>query len=103
MGNSSGTGSNVPKRLRKINLTYEKFLNQNSITRIIKKFKKEKKKIVLCHGVFDLVHLGHLKHFKEAKSKGDILIVSVTSDKYVSKGPGRPLFNEKKNRVFELY
>lgn len=81
----------------------KKVLNQNSITRIIKNLKKEKKKIVLCHGVFDLVHLGHLKHFKEAKSKGDILIVSVTSDKYVSKGPGRPLFNEKKRIEFLSY
>ena len=36
------------------------------------------KKIVLCHGVFDLVHIGHVKHFRVAKSLGDILIVSIT-------------------------
>ena len=48
----------------------------------------------MSHGVFDLIH-GHIKHFEEAKKNCDILIVSVTSDKYVFKGPGRPKFNEK--------
>jgi len=51
-------------------------------------------KIVLCHGVFDLVHLGHIKYFNEAKKNGEFLVVSITSDKYIKKGPGRPLFNE---------
>ena len=50
------TGSNVPKR--RVNLTYEKFLNQNSITRIIKNLKKEKR-LPLSWSI-DLVHLGHL-------------------------------------------
>lgn len=50
--------------------------------------------IVLCHGVFDLVHLGHIKYFNEAKKDGDFLIVSITSDRYIKKGPGRPLFNQ---------
>lgn len=57
--------------------------------------KRKKKKIVLCHGVFDLLHIGHIKHFEEAKSLGNILIVSLTPDIYVRKGPGRPAFNEK--------
>ena len=46
---------------------------------------KLKKKIVLCHGVFDVIHSGHLKYFEQAKKYGDILVVSVTADKYVSK------------------
>ena len=49
----------------------------------------------LCHGVFDLLHIGHIKHFKEAKNLGDILVVTLTPDRYVNKGPGRPAFNEK--------
>jgi len=77
-----------------------KFLEKNKLIKTIYNLRKNKKKIVLCHGVFDLVHLGHIKHFKEAKSKGDILIVSVTSDEYVQKGPGRPFFNEKKRIEF---
>ncbi len=59
---------------------------------IIKKIRKNNKKIVLCHGVFDLVHIGHINYFKEAKKLGDILVVSITSDKFVNKGPGRPSF-----------
>lgn len=53
------------------------------------------KKIVLCHGVFDLLHIGHINHFKEAKNLGDILVVSITGDNYVRKGPNRPAFNFK--------
>lgn len=66
-----------------------KILNE----KILNYLKKQKKKLVLCHGVFDLVHIGHIEHFSEAKQNGDILIVSVTSDKYVNKGPGRPFFS----------
>ena len=60
----------------------------------IEKLRKKKKTFVLCHGVFDLLHLGHINHFNEAKKNGDILIVSLTSDKYVNKGPERPIFNQ---------
>ncbi len=48
---------------------------------------------VLCHGVFDVLHAGHLAYFKAAKKFGDYLVVSVTTDRYVNKGPGRPYFN----------
>ena len=60
------------------------------------KNKLKNKKIVLCHGVFDLLHTGHLNYFESAKKLGEILIVSITSDKFVNKGPGRPYFDEKK-------
>ena len=40
----------------------------------LKQIKKSKKKIVLCHGVFDLFHVGHLNHINEAKKFGNILI-----------------------------
>lgn len=51
-------------------------------------------RIVQSHGVFDLLHIGHIKHFQVAKQHGDILIVTVTPDHYVNKGPGRPRFTE---------
>ncbi len=54
------------------------------------------KKIGLCHGVFDILHYGHLEHFNEAKKNCDILIVSVTSDKFVKKGPNQPYNSENK-------
>ena len=60
---------------------------------ISKKLKKNKRKIVLCHGDFDFLHLGHLKHFKAAKEKADYLVVSVTSDSKMQKGIGRPSTN----------
>lgn len=49
----------------------------------------------LCHGTFDFFHYGHLLHFEEAASRCDYLVVSVTSDKYVNKGGGRPIFTEQ--------
>lgn len=58
------------------------------------------KKTGLCHGVFDLVHPGHLAHFKEAKSVCDILVVSLTAAKYVRKGPDRPYFDDEMRLEF---
>jgi cytidyltransferase-like protein len=43
------------------------------------------KVIVLCHGAFDLVHMGHLIHFEEARAQGDILVVTITADKHITK------------------
>ena len=60
----------------------------------LQRLKSEGKKIVLCHGCFDLMHPGHIKHFQAAKEMGDILIVTVTPDVYVDKGPGRPAYNQ---------
>jgi len=48
--------------------------------------------VVQCHGVFDLLHIGHIRHFQEARKEGDILVVTVTPDQYVNKGPHRPVF-----------
>ena len=46
----------------------------------------------MCHGVFDLMHFGHIRHLRTAKSKCDRLVVSVTADRFVNKGPTRPVF-----------
>jgi rfaE bifunctional protein nucleotidyltransferase chain/domain len=53
--------------------------------------------IVQAHGTFDPLHAGHISHLQEAKAEGDILVVTVTSDKYVTKqkGPMRPVRDEK--------
>ena len=72
----------------------QKILTIDKLERILLK-KRHKKKIVLCHGVFDLLHVGHIKHFQEAKGYGDILVASITPDKFVQKGPGRPAFRQK--------
>ena len=52
------------------------------------------KTIVQCHGCFDLMHIGHIKHLQAAKRMGDILVVTVTADEHVAKGEGRPVFGE---------
>lgn len=51
------------------------------------------KQIVLCHGCWDMMHLGHIRHLQEAAKMGNYLIVSVTADKHVNKGIGRPYFS----------
>ena len=66
-----------------------------------KSFQKKNNKIVgLCHGVFDILHLGHIEHFREAKKNCDYLICSITADKFVKKGPGQPLNSEKERLKF---
>jgi cytidyltransferase-like protein len=48
------------------------------------------KKVIMCHGVFDVVHPGHVRHLAYAKSKADILVTSITTDKHIDKGIYRP-------------
>jgi rfaE bifunctional protein nucleotidyltransferase chain/domain len=50
--------------------------------------------VAMCHGVFDLLHPGHLRHLARAKELADVLVVSITADRFVNKGPGRPAFTE---------
>lgn len=72
----------------------QKIKNLAELGKIARNLKKQGKKIVLCHGVFDLVHPGHIRHFTSAKKYGDVLIVSITADEFVKKGPGRPIFHQ---------
>jgi len=51
-------------------------------------------KIVLAHGVFDLLHIGHIRHLENAAREGQTLVVTVTGDRFVKKGPDRPFFSE---------
>lgn len=53
------------------------------------------KRVVHCHGCFDIVHPGHIRHLRQAKSMGDILLVSITGDSQINKGKGRPLIPEE--------
>lgn len=60
----------------------------------LQELKREGKKIVLCHGCFDLLHPGHIKHFQAAKEMGDVLVVTVSPDEYIDKGPNRPVYKQ---------
>ena len=50
--------------------------------------------VVQAHGTFDLLHLGHVRHLEAARELGDVLVVTITADRFVNKGPGRPVFTE---------
>jgi rfaE bifunctional protein kinase chain/domain/rfaE bifunctional protein nucleotidyltransferase chain/domain len=71
-----------------------KILALEQLAKIIRDLKSSGKRIVHCHGVFDLLHIGHIRYFEQARRMGDILVVTVTSDNYVDKGPHRPAFTE---------
>jgi rfaE bifunctional protein nucleotidyltransferase chain/domain len=51
--------------------------------------------VALCHGCFDIVHPGHVRHLKQAAKLGDRLLVAITGDAMVGKGPGRPLIPQE--------
>lgn len=71
----------------------------------IRKYKREKQRIVLTQGVFDLVHIGHARYCEEAKKYGDVLIVGVDSDEKVRtrKGPDRPVVPQEERLEMLTY
>ncbi len=71
-----------------------KILSVEDLAVKVAKFKEKGKTAAYCHGVFDLMHPGHIKHLQAARQQGDLLVVTVTPDRFVNKGPGRPVFNE---------
>ena len=81
----------------------KKVLNNDSLNIVCKELKTNDKKVILCHGCFDLLHIGHINYLRKAKSLGDILIVTVTADEYVNKGPEHPIFNENQKVSFPDY
>ena len=71
-----------------------KVIDLDLLAEKLEDIKSRGKKVALCHGCFDLMHPGHIKHFQAAKKLADILVVTVTPDKYVDKGEDRPVFNQ---------
>lgn len=65
-----------------------------ALSETLAELKKQGKRVVHCHGVFDLLHIGHIRYFEEAATMGDVLVVTVTPDRFVDKGPFRPAFPE---------
>lgn len=78
----------------------KKVLNIEEAIRIAKKIKSDGKKIVLVGGIFDILHVGHIKYLENSKKAGDILFVLLESDKLVreTKGKNRPI-NTQKDRA----
>lgn len=77
-----------------------KIITLTKLIPIVKKLKSQNKKIVTTNGVFDILHLGHVRYLEEAKKLGDILIVGVNTDASVrqNKGNKRPI-NIEKSRI----
>ena len=71
-----------------------KILDLDKLAEELSDLKSKGKKIVYCHGCFDMMHPGHIKYFQASKKMGDILVVTVTPDQYVDKGSGRPVFDQ---------
>lgn len=73
----------------------KKVISIESAFEISRILKKENKSVGLCHGCFDLMHVGHVRHFRTASNECDYLFVSVTPDRFVNKGPDRPVIKEE--------
>ncbi len=72
-----------------------KILKLPELAAKLAELKNQGKKIVHCHGCFDLMHPGHIRHLQAAKKMGDLLVITLTPDKYVDKGPDRPVFSQE--------
>ena len=72
--------------------TAQKIKELDELAALLNEVRASGRRIVHCHGVFDLLHIGHIRHFEAAKQHGDVLVVTLTPDKYVNKGPHRPAF-----------
>jgi rfaE bifunctional protein nucleotidyltransferase chain/domain len=67
-------------------------LDIDTLAKRLSSLREKGRKVALCHGVFDFLHLGHIKHLNAAKRFGDVLVVTLTPDNFVNKGPSRPAF-----------
>ena len=75
----------------------KKVCSLNKLPNLVRKLKKDNKKVVFANGCFDVLHVGHIRYLEGAKSLGDILIVGINSDKseLQLKGTGRPVMPEE--------
>lgn len=81
------TGLSISVRVNKIH-------DLGSLGHVLARHRQNGDTIVHCHGVFDLLHVGHVKHFEAARRNGSVLVVTITPDRFVNKGPDRPVFHE---------
>lgn len=65
------------------------------LARLLAEQRAQGRRLVLCHGCFDLMHPGHIKYLQAARRMGDVLVVTLSPDRFVDKGPGRPAFPEQ--------
>ena len=91
-----GTAKSAAVQLSRSSTGYRtargKIKSIEELAEIAEQIRASGRTIALCHGVFDLIHFGHLRHIELARKEADVLMVTVTADRFVNKGPGRPVF-----------
>jgi rfaE bifunctional protein nucleotidyltransferase chain/domain len=77
--------------------TREKILSREGLNGILSEHRRVGRKIVFANGIFDLLHVGHVRYLQAARDEGDILVVGVNSDASTTKlkGDGRPILTER--------
>lgn len=91
----NGTPANNPQEER-IGMNIDaKIVSLDELSSKIKALKAENKKVVLAHGCFDVLHVGHIRYLETARQMGDALFVTVTPDRFVDKGASRPAFTQQ--------
>ena len=77
--------------------TREKILSRDGLGEVIDEHRRSHHKIVFANGVFDLLHVGHVRYLQAARKEGDILVVGINSDASTRKlkGEGRPILTER--------
>src|SRR5579871_1963495 len=77
--------------------TREKILSRDGLAEVIDEHRRSHHKIVFANGVFDLLHIGHVRYLQAARKEGDILVVGINSDASTRKlkGEGRPILTER--------
>jgi len=77
--------------------TREKIVSRQGLAAILEEHRRASRKIVFANGVFDLLHVGHVRYLEAARAEGDLLVVGINSDSSTRKlkGPGRPILTER--------
>src|SRR6266516_4179569 len=97
MADTAGNPRWRSKRMARneMDTTSSKIRRLEDLAKHLAALRAQGKRIVHCHGVFDLLHIGHIKHLEAARDLGDVLVVTITPDRFVNKGPHRPAFPER--------
>ena len=77
--------------------TREKILSREGLHDVLDEYRRAGRTVVFANGVFDLLHVGHVRYLQAAREEGDLLIVGVNSDASTRslKGAGRPILTER--------